>query len=68
MSTQRVPGDQVSYFSGHTYAQRPVSFTWNDRLYHVEKVLAEWKTPDAKIFLVCTTSGEEFELVQESED
>jgi hypothetical protein len=68
MSPPRVPGDQVSYFSGYTYAQRPVSFTWNDRPYQVETVLGEWKTPDKKIFLVRTTSGEEFELVQEPED
>jgi hypothetical protein len=59
----RVPGDQVSFFSGHTYAQRPVAFTWDGQKYQVETVLSEWKTPDGKIFLVRTTGGEEFELV-----
>lgn len=68
MSAQRVPGDQVSFYSGHSFAQRPLSFTWNERQYQVEEVLVEWKTPDEKIFLVRTTEGEEFELVLELDD
>lgn len=68
MSIPKVPGEQVSFHSGHTYAQRPVAFTWNERNHQVEAVLAEWKTPDHKIFLVRTTSGDEFELVVELED
>jgi hypothetical protein len=68
MSLPRVPGDLVSFFSGHTYAQRPVSFIWNDQEYQVEMVLSEWKTPDGKIFQVRTTGGEEFELVYEGDN
>ena len=63
MTRPKVSGDQVSFISGYTYAQRPAAFTWNDRDYQVESVLAEWKTPGGKIFLVRTTSGEEFELI-----
>jgi len=66
---RRVPGDQVTFYSGHTYAQRPVAFTWEDQNYQVETVLAESLTPEGKIFLVRTTSGDEFELVyQEGEN
>ena len=64
----RVPGEQVKFFSGHTYAQRPVAFTWEGRKYHVETVLAESMTPEGKIFQVRTTSGEEFELVYQEDD
>lgn len=64
----RVAAEQIEFFSGHTYAQRPVAFTWEGRKYQVETILSEWKTPDGKIFLVCTTSDEEFELVYQDED
>ena len=64
----RVPGDQVEFFSGHTYAQRPVAFTWEGQNYQVESVLAESMTPEGKIFLVRTVSGEEFELVYQEAD
>lgn len=60
---RRVSGDQVSFFSGHTYAQRPVRFIWDGQTYQVDRVLAEWKTPDGKIFLVRTTDDQEFEIV-----
>ena len=67
MSVPRVSGDQVTFISGYTYAQRPTALTWNDQKYQVETVLAEWKTPDGKIFLVRTTGGEEFELVYDGD-
>lgn len=63
-----VPGDQVEFYSGHTYAQRPVAFTWEGHHYQVETVLAESMTPDGKIFLVRTTSGKEFELVYQEDE
>jgi hypothetical protein len=66
MSVPRVSGDQVEFFSGYTFAQRPTAFTWNDQEYRVDKVIAEWKTPDGKIFLIRTTQGEKFELVYEN--
>jgi len=59
----QVSGGQISFVSGYTYAQRPAVFAWEGREYQVEAVLAEWKTPDGKNFVVRTTSGEEFELV-----
>ncbi len=63
MSITQVPGEQVSFYSGHSHAERPVAFTWNDKCYQVENVIAEWRTPDGKIFLVQTTDGQKFELI-----
>lgn len=64
----RVPGDQIEFYSGDSHAQRPVAFTWEGRKYQVETVFGEAMTPEGKIFLVITTSGEEFVLVYQEDD
>ena len=65
---RRVPGNQATFYSGHTYAQRPVAFSWEGQNYQVETVMAESMTPEGKIFLVRTTSGEAFELVYQEDE
>lgn len=52
----------VECFSGHTYAQRPVAFVWQDEHFEVSEVETEWHTEDGKRFWVLTLAGERFEL------
>ena len=53
----------VRCHSGYTYAQRPVSFTHAGEEYRVERILMENRTPNGKLFLVETGSGQRFELI-----
>ena len=38
-----------------------------DRKYEVKTVIAEWKTPEGKHFMVSTTSGDEFEIIYQND-
>lgn len=58
---------QVMCFSGHTYAQRPITFSWQGELKTVGTVLAEWQIPQGKQFMVKTQEDEVFILKYDSE-
>ena len=53
---------KVSCYSGHTYAQRPVSFTWRGVEYQVVEVEKEWREPDRRCFRVKTGDNKCFQL------
>jgi len=53
---------QVCCYSGHTYAQRPVSFTTDEREYRVQEVLRTWREPGRALFRVATEEGLAFTL------
>ena len=53
---------QVTCYSGHTYPERPQSFTWEGQIQRVEKVEKEWREPGWKHFMVCTEKDRRFEL------
>jgi hypothetical protein len=54
---------EVKCYSGHTYAQRPVSFLWQDREHKISKIEAEWLEPGKKFFRVVVNEDEKaFEL------
>lgn len=53
---------QVACYSGHTYAQRPLSFIWDDTELRVKKVEKEWQEPGARHFRVRTDDDRMFEL------
>ena len=55
-------GVQVSCYSGHTYVERPASFTWRDVTYTVHRVEKEWRQPGMKCFRVSTEDNKLFEL------
>jgi hypothetical protein len=44
----------VSCYSGHTYAERPVSFLWEGVEYQLEEIEKEWLEPGEKHFQVRT--------------
>ena len=55
-------GVQVTCYSGHTYVERPASFTWRDVTYTVQRVEKEWREPGMKCFRVSTEDNKLFEL------
>ena len=52
----------VKCHSGYTYAQRPVSFEWENVRYAVHSVIAEWVSPEGKLFRVLTDKELAFDL------
>ena len=60
---------KVNCYSGHTYAERPVSFTWQGVDYEVEEVEKAWQGPGERCFLVKTRDNKSFQLCyNEAED
>ena len=53
---------QVNCYSGHTYAERPKSFLWQDVEYRVKEIEKAWQEPGKKLFKVITDRGKTFEL------
>ncbi len=53
---------EVSCYSGHTYAERPVSFRWHGRKYEVQEVERTWLEPGERHFQVRTRDNKTFEL------
>ena len=53
---------EVSCHSGHTYAERPISFRWEGREHRVEKVEREWREPGQRCFQVLSGEDKRFEL------
>jgi urease accessory protein UreE len=55
-------GELVECHSGFTYADRPVALTWEGQRVEIDRILAEWRNAEKKIFRVYTNDGREFEL------
>ena len=59
----------VSCYSGQSYAERPVSFIFEDVEYKVTEIEKEWRGVDGKNFLVRTEDNKLFQLCyNESQD
>lgn len=54
--------DEVKCYSGHTFAQRPMSFLWQDKEYNISHIEEEWQEPGKKFFKVRTEDNKIFEL------
>lgn len=52
----------VSCYSGHTYAERPVSFLWEGVEYEIKEIEKEWLEPGEKHFQVRTKCHQRFRL------
>ena len=52
----------VSCYSGHTFADRPVWFTWEGATYHVEAVDKEWREPGMRCFRVVAQGSGLYDL------
>ena len=53
---------QVVCYSGHAYAERPVSFIWEGIEHKVKQIEKEWQEPGARLFQVRTEDGRLFIL------
>jgi hypothetical protein len=58
----------VECYSGHTYAQEPRAFVWQDQRYIVRTVEWAWRTPEGPCFRVRTADGGRFELIYKEAD
>lgn len=54
---------QVQCHSGYAYAQRPMAILWEEEWLCVTQIEGEWRTPDGKLFRVCTEENQVFELL-----
>lgn len=54
--------DSIHFYAGSSAAQRPIAFTLGDEKFNVDKVIAEWRSPEGKFFLVQTPNGQVFTL------
>jgi hypothetical protein len=52
----------VECYSGHTYAQEPRAFSWQERRFEVAKIEERWRTPYGYAFAVRTRMEDRFEL------
>jgi hypothetical protein len=53
---------EVKCYSGHTYAERPVSFRWRGIEYQMEEVEKAWREPGERYFQVRTRDNKFFRL------
>ena len=53
---------KVNCYSGRTYAERPLSFTWEDIEYEVTEIETEWRGVGTKNFRVRTKDNKLFQL------
>ena len=49
---------KVSCHSGHSYADRPISFVWEQKRYEITEIEREWLEPGEKHFIVQATKAE----------
>jgi hypothetical protein len=60
---------EVNCYSGHTYAERPRSFLWQDIEYEVDEIEKAWLEPGQRYFQVRTRDNKLFQLCyNEAED
>ena len=55
-------GLEVRCYSGHTYAERPESFTWEGIEYEVAEIEKSWQQPGERCFQVRTGDNKLFKL------
>ena len=53
---------EVRCYSGHTYAERPESFCWQDVEYLVEEIEKAWQEPGKRCFQVLSGDKKRFKL------
>jgi hypothetical protein len=53
----------VHSHSGFRYADKPLSFFWDNNEYWVKQIISEWKTGSDLGFIVITKTDHAFELI-----
>ena len=54
--------NSVECRSDSTFAERPLSITWQGCKHEVAEIFARWRGPDEKGFRVKTADGQAFEI------
>ena len=52
----------VESYSGHTFAERPIAFLWDEQRHVVENIIKRWRSPEGPGFRVVTADGKRFDL------
>ena len=58
----RISHLKVNCYSGYTYAERPISFRWQDHQYEVDEIEKEWLEPGERYFQIRTIDNKIFRL------
>jgi hypothetical protein len=53
---------KVRWYSGNTYVEKPLSFTWQSVEYQVAEVTKEWRELGKRCFRVKTGDNKSFQL------
>ncbi len=53
---------EVACYSGHTYAERPVSFIWREKEYKIKEIEKTWFEPGKRFFQVISYDKKTFKL------
>ena len=53
---------EVNCYSGHTYAEQPISFVWQGITYEVAVIEKAWQEPNERCFQVNTRDNRLFNL------
>jgi len=48
--------------SDSSFAERPLSLTWDGNQYEIAEIVSRWRGPTEKGFCVKTTNGQAFDL------
>jgi hypothetical protein len=62
MGKTKLDDIEVRCYSGYTYAERPVSFTWQGKDYDIAEIEKEWRGERVKCFLVKTGDNKRLQL------
>ena len=60
--------DKVNCYSGHTYAERPQSFRWEDKSYQIAEIERTWLEPGRRCFQVRSSDNQHFRLFYDEVD
>jgi len=53
---------EFNCYSGHTYAERPVSFLWQGIKYQVQEIEKSWQEPEERHFQTRTKDNNIFHI------
>jgi hypothetical protein len=65
-SNKKIHDIKVECYSGYKADERPVSFIFDDSKLMVEKIIDQWRTPDADYFKVLAHDGKRYLLVHDN--
>jgi hypothetical protein len=65
-SKEKINNINVECYSGYKADERPVSFNYGGKKLMVDKIIDQWRSPDADHFKVLVNDGERYLLVHDN--